>query len=387
MPIIERRLSQQGMNTDTMRNTFFFSAKTQFENLGDAVISRELLKLLSHHGQVMVSTSGVPVEFQRKVAVQDHTQFPNRWRYVAALFKAVVCCWLSGGRSRVFYVLNPGGFSGGVRTKDIPRQLALVAAYALLNMAGVRLMRLGASFGPFQGARVGLEKLKYRFIEQPTVRDSLSQQYAHSLGLDRVSFFPDLAFQLGGMNALEPRRRGSCSAALNEVIVSFRQPKRFRDPQEFVEALHTACAQPLLQLKGVRYLFLSQVDFDRQWNQSLAHGLAVQGIDARYVDGGDESTLLQHYRRADLVVSNRLHVLLFTLSQGTAVLAVTDGSGDAKISGILGDLGLGNAVVDLGQPRAPGTLSVPPDVDAALARFADHRKLGQDRLAQMMGSA
>lgn len=109
-------------------------------------------------------------------------------------------------------------------------------------------------------------------------------------------------------------------------------------------------------------------------------------MDAHDVAGGDEAELLAHYRRADLVVSNRLHVLLFSLSQGTPVLAVTDGAADTKIAGILGDIGLQDAVVDLGRPRMPGTLVVPPEVADALTRFADNRRLGRERLAQMLGA-
>ena len=52
---------------------FFFKIKTQYENLGDALINRELLKVIKGSGEVYIDASHVPDGFLDKINIKEET--------------------------------------------------------------------------------------------------------------------------------------------------------------------------------------------------------------------------------------------------------------------------------------------------------------------------
>jgi hypothetical protein len=94
--------------------TFFLRVKTQFGNLGDALINRELIRLLASHGSLVINLSAAPPRFR----VWIDEGIPD-----AAIRTGAVGYWLRLiwrlmrrplGSGDLWVVLNPGGYVGEV---------------------------------------------------------------------------------------------------------------------------------------------------------------------------------------------------------------------------------------------------------------------------------
>ena len=131
--------------------TFYINAKTQHENLGDAVITRQLIELSRQLGPVRVQTVNIPAHFQKTLHLSPGEAVPTVSAFLISLIKAGLMWRFGAKRSSgpVIYLLNPGGFEGDYRGVQVVRQYVLVVAYVFLRLLGVRLMRIGCSLGPF----------------------------------------------------------------------------------------------------------------------------------------------------------------------------------------------------------------------------------------------
>src|SRR5690606_10416990 len=104
--------------------------KTQFDNLGDALINRELIRLLATHGQVHVDTTLAPSSFVDLV-------FDDLPSGVLA-GSSPRCFWINvlwsalKARSRhttAWLILNPGGNGGEISRKKYLQQCIRVLAF------------------------------------------------------------------------------------------------------------------------------------------------------------------------------------------------------------------------------------------------------------------
>ena len=96
------------------RPIFFLRVKTQFGNLGDALINRELIRLLASHGDLVINLGKAPPRF--KAWIEDgipsgatRTRAAGYWlRLVWALIRRPFV------QTKCSVVLNPGGYVGEV---------------------------------------------------------------------------------------------------------------------------------------------------------------------------------------------------------------------------------------------------------------------------------
>ena len=331
-----------------MPNVFFVSAKTQHQNLGDAIITRELLRLASGHGTVELNLGGMPKAFLDSIEAQHYRCHGSGAGFVAALIGAAFKRLLSRSAPKVYYLLNPGGFGGGMSAAAVPRHLALVLVYALLRAMGVRLMRVGCSLGPFSRGRIAVERMKLAFQHMPSARDSLSIAYARTNGLGQLGYFPDLALLLA-----EARE---AAAPTPRVVLSFRaEPKVPGYDDAVTAALSHHLADP--RFAPCQRVMASQVSFDLPRSRELQQVFGADAGGAVLAPEADFDGVCRLYASAQAVFSNRLHVLLFALRQGVPTYAVIDPAVNPKIAGIFADLGLQGHVIDIRQAPAtvPGT--------------------------------
>lgn len=320
------------MDNNNLENVFFYSAKTQHENLGDAVINRELLNLLSLYGKVVVYEGGMPKSFLITIGALSYTTIKNKFKFIIALFFASIA-----QNKRVYFVLNPGGFSGGCNFFSFMKGLLLISIYALLNVIGVRIIRLGASIGPFTPRRLFLEKIKNRLMYKNTARDPVSLAYAQENGIFDVDYFPDFAFKLPFPEIL----KNKLSAKNTKYFgFSFRFENINYDTKLKKKLISIAKSAP-----DKHFFFTSQVDFDVEYNKSLVDFFIENGFSAEYIECNEELSLMKFYQQADEIFSNRLHVLLFSLRHGTLSIPIVSEEKNKKIIGIYQDIGLDRLVL------------------------------------------
>lgn len=259
--------------------------------------------------------------------------------------------WRVGRRSHPpVLLLNPGGFEGGVNLSHVPKHVLLIGVYAFMRLAGIRIMRVGCSVGPFTPLRCWLERCKAKFAHRRSARDDISLNYVRSNGFGEYFYFPDLAFLMP-----QPALLAKTSGAATRLVLSFRSDKKRADYDAAVDA----AARKLLEQfdSAARLSFVTQVSFDKQRNAALRQLLDPGLSNSETLESSSESTVSAEYAQATAVFSNRLHVLLLALRQGVPAYAVIDPAVNSKIAGIYRTVGLDAYIVDI--TKLDVTLTLP----------------------------
>lgn len=68
-----------------MKNKFYFNSKTQFENFGDAVISRELLKLAGTQGEIHILAKDTPENFLQIIDDKSYVKYKSSFIFVISI--------------------------------------------------------------------------------------------------------------------------------------------------------------------------------------------------------------------------------------------------------------------------------------------------------------
>lgn len=324
----------KGLN---VKNKFYFNSKTQFENFGDAIISRELLKLAKTKGEIHLLSINTPEDFLKIIDDQSYIKHRNIFSFIFSILFSLF------KKGNVYYLLNPGGFGGGVNKKELVKQNIIIFIYAILNLCGVKLMRLGASLTNLSPRKGKLESIKSKYIYYNSYRDQLSMDIAYKNNIRTNDCFPDMAFLI----------EKKATKNLNQdkkIVLSFRDRKGSN--------IYDAINNNLIELKLIKekssqykFLFSSQVDFDKVFNAKLKDLFIKNKFNADEIDFEEKNQYFDLYQTSELVISNRLHVLLFALVSGTKVVALVEKEHDQKIIGIFKDLGFDNLICDVNSIR------------------------------------
>jgi polysaccharide pyruvyl transferase WcaK-like protein len=330
----------------------FLFIETQFDNLGDALINRELLRSMAAHAEVIVATARMPEDFKAMMGpeVFDHLVVDpasDRSRFLFGILARA----LRGERCFVF--LSPGGWIGEIDGRLNLRSGLHTVLYHALSRAGVRICQLGVSYEDIGPKLRRLMRRRSGAIYRHLVRDAASRAHAESFGVRIDGLCPDLAFA-----AFDDRAPGP-----DAVTFSFRTdqyPGQIADIQAFVSQFMMVygAARPVY--------FVAQVKKDLPGNIALAAWFAqTWRLTAACEDGTRTIAATEAlYRRSRVVVSNRLHALLLAGSVGNAMIAAPIGDTNKKIRALFGDVGLAEAVFAPGEPED----AVRARITACLAR-------------------
>lgn len=322
-----------------MAKQAFFFIETQFDNLGDALINRELIKLMAKHSDVTLGLSKVPDDFYEMIGrdvLAAHIKDRTSGR---SLFLLKVLQRALRGES-CFVFLSPGGWIGELDGRLNLRSWLHTALYYLLSFVGVRVCQLGVSYedlGPKLKLLLwGRSGAMFRHF----ARDEGSRREAERAGVRIDGLCPDLAF-----HAFASDSRGDGAQGITFSFRADQYPEQMDD----IKALVRSCLSGLDDNLPVH--FVAQVKKDRQANKDLAQWAQEYcGRMASYDDGSSRIQDAENfYRRSRVVVSNRLHSLLLAGSVGNAMIAAPISEHNKKIRALFSDVGLGKHVVMQGQ--------------------------------------
>jgi polysaccharide pyruvyl transferase WcaK-like protein len=336
---------------------FYFNAKTKHTNLGDIIINRQLLGLLHEQGVVVVHPGAMPPAFLEQIEIEKYATEASQGAFFRRMISSSLRARAKGGR--VYYVLNPGGFTGGLTFKDAVSQTFNILAFLVLNVLGIRIVRLGASIGPFSRNRALFETTKSKFVDFIGARDSESQRYAKTIGIKNLKYFPDLAFTMSPLQAAPAREQ--------KAVVSIRSRNVTPDYDQVIKRQIASVLDTVDPTRKLEVLIAAQVDADLRYLDDLAATLSQARQTTVLRNRLSEQEALELYAASQVVVSNRLHVLLLALRQGTPAFAAIDPKADSKVAGIYADIGFGDLIV---ANRTTDT-SAPPVADQAFASRCD----------------
>lgn len=348
----------------TCSNLFFMSGHTQFENLGDLVINREVLSRLRARGRVRVAVAGVPEEFRCGLCLSGDEAVSSWPSFLAELLRAGARSLRDPTAPHAFLVLKPGGLGGEASVAQAGKEIVGLLLFWLLRLVGVRIIRLGVSIGPYGPRRLAIEQRKHRFIQFCGVRDTLSEAYCRDHDLRAVERFPDLAFTLPAPvpinSPLEQRY----------IVISFRDDRgglRLAFERDLLAVLDAFDPTRSIAVQPV-----VQVAFDIPYAQSLISAIGESGRPIMpLVRASSTLAAFSLYGSAEAIFTNRLHVLLLALRAGTPAHALVDAEKNRKIVGLLSDEGLADLIVN---PKAPEFVHKSTEASERFARCFSSRR-------------
>lgn len=301
----------------------FFSIKTQFENVGDALINREMIRLASRHGEAIVDVSRCPAAFAGLLDPRDPASGRITWlNNTRALFRR-----MAAERSRgndCYYFISPGGYVGERKGAQYITGLLNSAALLAMKKIGVRIVHIGVSYERLGTWHAKLLRGRRPLITSHFTRDHDSASYGRSIGLHVDDVMPDLAF--GAFGSLPPPPAGIRS----EVAFSFRtdqSPETAAKLRQLVIEIDAALPRQL------PFRFICQVERDAPFLRALADAITERLCSFHDVSG-DIDGCMRQYDSCTHIVSNRLHALLIGFVRGARPVPIVDPAHNQKIIGI-----------------------------------------------------
>ncbi len=314
-------------------NISFLSISTQYENLGDALINRELIDLASKHSRLHVDLSRCPDWFVEMLNLPADTTFSrNRLALLPHMLKAR----LQGHVPYYFFI--PGGNFGEYTLPRYIKNLVGLSYTVAAWLTGTRICQLGVSYERSGPRFMSGLRMRAKLMHALYVRDEQSSQLLKSYNVPHKGVLPDLAFNLFAKNA-------PAKDTIGTVCFSFRTDQSAEQPSLVQQTVD--CVVQALP-KKTRYVLSVQVERDLKSMKVIQKHLKEHhGITAEIFHEARDITKIQNfYKTVDVVVSNRLHVLLLGSSACGRLVACVDDK-NQKVTGLFKTLGRGDLVVPM----------------------------------------
>jgi len=314
---------------------FLYFAKTQHENLGDRLIARTLLHNIRNYGRVVLNVKGCPVDY--KGELKNDCYKIEKENYLFFLLKYLVYSKVKN--IELFVIMKPGhfyGLDGGFINKFV--QTLTIIFFGFL---GVKFCRFGASVGPFEKHIEFLEIVASKFYYKYTARENLSIEYCKRIGVKNVEFFPDFAFAIPGhiaVNIVESSQR-------ENIVFSFRSSRYIEKNSGIAHLRNLIIGLNLKEYGCKNSLFISQVTRD----YSIMSKLFPDNEIFVYPNCSSDE-IFEHYNKSLVVVSNRLHSLLFAAFCGCLPIALVSSGENKKIVGVFQAIGLDFLILNIEDP-------------------------------------
>lgn len=288
-----------------MRREIFVPARGQYDNIGDILLRRQLLDWLRDSGTLHIYLGQSPVGYDEGLRLRTGDVLYRSFRdwYVAALWSAAC--------GRASYAFKPGEIQ--LTLIGMKEHLSMLPVIALIRARRGTVARIGVgsrNFAPLPRALI------WPSVALSTVsmwRDAATADY-----LGHGSVIPDLAFAESSPAHDEP-----AGAHRDLLVVSMRSDRPY--PSEiWRDALRATARRHGLEIWAVTQVY-------RDDNRAARLAADLGGHALRWDGTGhlaQEERLRGLYRRAALVISDRLHVLIGAATEGAIPAAVLVDSSD-----------------------------------------------------------
>jgi len=159
-------------------------AQTQFENSGDLLINYSLLYILRSYGEVIVNDKNVPDWYIKQLGVKESERLSNVTNKNFVIF--ILISLLKRGVN-VYLFSGLGHFGGDSITKAF-KNFICGFIYMSFRILGATIVKLGTSIGDISRILAVSESFRAIFITYYLIRDSISIEKAHNIGIKKAKF-------------------------------------------------------------------------------------------------------------------------------------------------------------------------------------------------------
>lgn len=316
-----------------MNKIIFFRPQTQYENMGDLVINQQLLKKILETGvkvEINLISENVPDWFISKLTkdIKIDSFLSNKFQYYKKLASSILS-------KKTVFIFEPPGHH--FHNDDIKKVKRWYLKQRIIHLLGAEYVRIGVSIGPYSEDVLPIELKKSKLYKFTGVRELYSMEYLKSIDIVNFAYCPDLGACLPFLKKNQNNQENIC-------LYEFRTSPLSTSMTDIDG--NSNIIDVLLKLKE-KYILkpVLQVELDRDYITYLEKNIDSRNDPVSFIHDGQES-IYAEYAKAKLVVSNRLHVLLFALSQGTMVIPVINRKLHFKVAGVFEDMGLGDVIFD-----------------------------------------
>ncbi|PRD51916.1 polysaccharide pyruvyl transferase family protein [Sphingobacterium gobiense] len=326
-----------------MKNIIFYQGKTQYSNTGDALINKSLIEHLRPYAQIVLNNKGMPEGYLRELGANRH-ELSERGGGKFILYMVKVAFFnLFSRKHKLFFLATPPGHQFGNGPINFIKQFLLTILYFLLYLLRIKIIKIGFSIGPIDKGGGMLERWKSYFIPFYYVRDPLSLDLVHRIGIKKAKFFPDLAWTYS---------TDFCSNQTDTVFFSFRsQVVTGAECNGYTDDLISKIEHLATGVFATFKIVIGyQVKEDRTFCKLLYQTIRKK----REVEFYDKQILLstaEVFSSYKFVLTNRLHVALLGYQYGALPIILSDIKKHMKIKGIFEYAAASPLLLDVNQEK------------------------------------
>jgi hypothetical protein len=293
-------------NRMTSGRTVYYSIAAQWDNLGDIEIRNAVLTwMLQRSHRVVVFTGAMPASYIDAFYTDPFVSLES------SAVRYQVRLWIDVVRRRASIVFAPGPQVFGPKLKSMAKSAVNWINVTGVRASGGRVLAVGRSLRGDGRLALLLERHVIAKFHLYVVRDTRSSTVVNR----PLRGAPDLAFAGVGM-----------SLSRELVVISLRGDR----PIDFA-GLQRLC--DWVRSQGLRPVLVTQVKRDNEHHRLLADKLSVECVFWESESHSEQIARVKDtYSQARMVISNRLHALIFGLEYGAIPLAVIDAGSDKLLS-------------------------------------------------------
>lgn len=328
---------------EIVKPLIFYKTTADFYNTGEVLIYKSLLEFLRQYGEIIVDDSPhIQPLFLQRIGIRDEEKLHSHTRHGFIHYILLTALRNIFSRRPLFFVTGVGDH----KVKGAKKNVFSFAFLLLCKLCGMRTLRIGMSISFANKAAYRSERLLAKVIPYYYVRDSLSLEACHQAGIYKAMLAPDLSW-----GYTVPRKIEKSAESPMQIIFSFRDYcTSTKDKETYCSHLVHAIGIVLAHIckdQSVQVLFTYQCDKDFAFMADLKSKF-VQYSNIRLVK--ELITLdnaQDYYGKTQLVITNRLHVLLLAYKYGALTVGLTDLDKHKKILGIFQDNRLSDQLIDI----------------------------------------
>ncbi len=317
-----------------MAKHYFLSARTQFDNLGDALINDVLFNVVRNKGTLHLDCKNVPENYKAVASIQPTESYTSTLQF----YKKLIYLKLQG--HDVTYLLKPGHI---FTLKDTPKQsvhdCVTIFIFTFFKLIGIKIKRFGVSLSPLSPISLIMEKIKARLSTTLSYREDYTRRFIEQHHFKNMIFCPDLLFY-PDYQPLKPLKKDTI-----KIAFSFRaSPLKKGNDVAYMNTIKEFIKK-LSQESNYELIAVSQVTRDTVFQQEL---IAMTGKNIQHyvydctVAGREK--IADAYKQADIIISNRLHGLLNASIYGCHPVAFVT-KDNHKVTGVLETAGLHHLIL------------------------------------------
>lgn len=333
----------------TKDKVFYYSGYTQFENTGDLLINKTLLDIVSSNGSIVVNDKNMPIDYKNALLndinnIVKFSELAIEKSFTKVIFLALFKNFIFRNKE-IFILENPGHHMSKLIKpgKNQYKELLIKNIQKKLNC---KILKIGVTLGPYSNSMGVFSSIISKFYYSILVRDFKTLDLANNFNFKNVSYIPDLAWAYNHEKFIE--KTAISIPQTKYFVISFRDAMegKVRD-FEYYNQLQNSIEQILITNSEYKIVLSYQVEFDRIVCKDL-FALFGTKYDITFIDKClSISDAMYLYSKSEMVISNRLHVLLLAIKAGTLPIAITNVDKHFKLVSMFYDENVKECVFDV----------------------------------------